>query len=549
MNNPLKYNTMKRLVFIFLIALFSGCANYLDNPLKDKETGEDINLLLIDFNFFKTRISVKLLDAKDGSLIDKEAVIRFAGDNGNDIVTFSGEKRPEFTATNGQLEVTVDPNTDISESTPFRFAVTADVEGYNSLSKGYIFQSEGKKTIELRLSNTEDEDESEYGDGPGFGEGDTSIVIVGKKAGLLKSAQDDGVSYTIEYEMSTSNFLKFKDESGNFLCSSSDQIMETYQADPSNFLKLKVSKFRNYEPGTDVVEIDGQPKNVLFHKLETARLIELKVAGKIVGDLNGGVIQSRCAYTGLPAPDLFGFAQFSTDRWKITGTETVYNQLNFSYTIVKASTEELCASGSKITFSSSVISSFSFDADVYDENDNLLTYIHFKGSFPETFTVENTPNQAVKIVFRNNNPSFQPIAPVEISNFCTGSYTINVLPASGYKEYQIVLRAFCPANPTIAIAPTYSGEFKIQSSDNPWQGVDMKGGVVDLLGLPGQEYQYRLLWENNWEYSTLVTEFDDKGNYLHPSGSKIRSEQMSDGRIRIFMEHHFSQNICDDLGW
>src|SRR5690554_156303 len=186
MNNPLKYGTMKRLTFILLIALLSGCAEYLDNPLKDKETGDDINLLLIDFNFFNTRLSVKLLDVNNGSLIDKAATVSFTGDNGNDIVTFTGEKRPEFNVTNGQLEVTIDPNIVISEDTPFRFAVSVTAEGYNSMNKGFILQNEGKKTIELKLSNIGDEEESEYGDYPGFGEGDTSIVISGKRADLLK---------------------------------------------------------------------------------------------------------------------------------------------------------------------------------------------------------------------------------------------------------------------------------------------------------------------------------------------------------------------------
>jgi hypothetical protein len=180
---------------------------------------------------------------------------------------------------------------------------------------------------------------------------------------------------------------------------------------------------------------------------------------------------------------------------------------------------------------------------------NLLTTINFKGNFPETITVENTPQKAVKLVFRDNNPAFQPLPPLEISDFCSGSYEVQVTPAEGYAEYQIVLKAFCPDNPTFAIAPTYSGEFKIKGSENPWQGADMTGGVVDLLGLPGQEYEYRLLWENEWEYSTLVTEFDENGNYLHSSGSKIRSERMDDGRIRIYIEHKFSQNVCDDLGW
>jgi hypothetical protein len=548
MNNKGLKTISRNLGILVLIAAFSGCSSYLDNPLKDRETGEDINLLVLDFNFFDTRISVKLTDARDGSLLTVPATVKFTGENGEDIVTFAGEKQPEFSTSQGQLEVTVDPNVSISEDSPLKFAVNVQAEGYNTVSKGFQFQTEGKKTIEVELSKTEDEEESEYGGDIGFGDGDTSLVFSAFNS-QLKSALANESLYHIQYEISIPSFLKLRDSEGKLLFDSSEELLSIYNADRANFLKLTVNKFADYKPETNVVDINGQPVGVLFHKLETGRLSKLVVAGTEVADLNGGVILSRCIYTGTPAPDLFGFAVFSTDRWHITGTDTAYTSLNFSYTLAKASTEPLCSTGSQITFRSNAISSFSIDADVYDSEDNLLTTINFKGNFPETFTVENTPQQAVKLVFRNNNPAFQPLPPLEIADFCSGNYEVEVTPTEGYQEYQIVLKAFCPDNPTFAVAPTYSGEYKIKGSENPWQGADMTGGVVNLLGLPGQEYEYRLLWENEWEYSTLVTEFDEKGNYLHNSGSEIYSERMNDGRIRIYIEHKFSQNVCDDLGW
>lgn len=542
------YATIRILVVLIAIATLSGCSSYLDNPLKDKETGEDINLLVLDFNFFDTRISVKLTDAKTGSLITSPATVQFTGENGNDIVTFSGEKRPEYLTSQGQLEVTVDPNVSISENSPLAFAVNVQIEGYNNVSKGFQFQTEGKKTIEIELSKNEDEQETEYGGDIGFGDGDTSLVISGFSS-QLKSAQANELLFRIQYEISISSFLKFRDVNGNLLFASSEELMAAYNADQANFLKLTVNKFSDYKPETNTLDINGQPKPALFQKLETGRLTKLVVAGTEVANLNGGTILSRCIYTATPAADLFGFAVFSADRWHMTGTDTAYAELNFSYTVAKASTEPLCPTGSQITFRSDAISSFSIDADVYDSENNLLTTVSFKGSFPETFSVENTPQKAVKLVFRNNNPAFQEIPPLEISDFCSGNYEVKVIPNNGFAEYQIVLKAFCPDNPTFAVAPTYSGEYKIKNSDNPWQGADMTGGVVDLLGLPGQEYEYRLLWENEWEYSTLVTEFDENGNYLHSSGSEIYSERMNDGRIRIYIEHNFSQNVCDDLGW
>jgi len=545
-NNGLK-TIFRSFAVLIAFAAISGCSSYLDNPLKDKETGEDINLLVLDF-IFDTRISVKLNDAKDGSLLTVPATVQFTGENGEDIVTFTGEKRSEFSTSQGQLEVTVDPNVSISEDSPLKFAVNVHAEGYNAVSKGFQFQSQGKKTIEVELSKIADEEESEYGGDIGFGDGDTSLVISAFD-NQLKAAQANELPYEIQYEISISSFLKFKDSEGKLLFNSSEELLAIYNADQANFLKLTVNKFTDYKPETNVVDIGGRPVSVLFHKLETGRLSKLVVAGTEVADLNGGTISSRCIYTGTPAPDLFGFAVFSTDRWHITGMDTTYTDLNFSYTLAKASTEPLCPTGSQITFRSGAISSFSVDADVYDSEDNLLTTINFKGNFPETFTVENTPQKAVKLVFWNNNPAFQPLPPLEIADFCSGNYEVEVTPTEGYQEYQIVLKAFCPDNPTFAVAPTYSGEYKIKGSENPWQGADMTGGVVNLLGLPGQEYEYRLLWENEWEYSTLVTEFDEKGNYLHNSGSEIYSERMDDGRIRIYIEHKFSQNVCDDLGW
>jgi hypothetical protein len=549
MNNKGFKTIIRSLGILVLFATFSGCSSYLDNPLKDRETGEDINLLVLDFNFFDTRISVKLTDANDGSLLTVPATLQFTGENGNDIVTFTGEKRTEYSTSQGQLEVTVDPNVSISENTPLQFAVHVQAEGYENVSKGFQFQSEGKKTIELKLAKVSDQDDSDLGGDVDLGDGDTTIVFFAAETSLLKSAISEEASYQIDYSISWNDLLKFKDTGGNLLFSNSAEAWEAYNSDPDNFITMSFSKYTDYDPETDVVDMDGEPETVLFQKLETGKLTKLVVDGRDVGDLNGGVIGSTSTYNDLPVPDLFGFAEFITDRWNITGTDTVYSTLWFSYTLVKASTETLCNTGSSITFRSVAKSSFSIDADVYDMENNLLTTINFKGNFPETITVENTPQKAVKLVFRNNNPAFQPIAPLEIDDFCTGDYLVNVQPTEGYEEYQIVLKAFCPDNPTIAIAPTYSGEYKIKGSEYPWQGAVMTGGVVDLLGLPGQEYEYRLLWENEWEYSELVTEFDENGNYLHPSGSKIRSERMDDGRIRIYIDHHFSQNVCDDLGW
>jgi hypothetical protein len=327
--------------------------------------------------------------------------------------------------------------------------------------------------------------------------------------------------------------------------------MLAYQSDPKNFLKITLSKYTGYRPGIEIVTIDGIARKTLFQKLETGNLISMVVAGKKVGSLNGGIIYSESINPNDFIPKILSFVNFENNSWKMSGTTIIQNTLNYSYTLATVSTEELCEKGSSITFKSNVISSFAFDADVYDQDNNLLTLISFKGNFPETFVVENVPSKAVKLVFRNNNPSFKPVQPLQISNFCSGNYEVNVEPAAGYEQFQIVLKALCKENNQVAIAPTYSAEVKIKNSRDPYQKVFMKGGVADVLGKPNEDYELRLLWNSEWEYSSYSTKFDSNGNYLGTpeKDTKIESKKLTDGRIRVNIEKIFDQDICNDMGW
>jgi hypothetical protein len=125
-----------------------------------------------------------------------------------------------------------------------------------------------------------------------------------------------------------------------------------------------------------------------------------------------------------------------------------------------------------------------------------------------------------------------------------------VEPTTGYQQYQVVLKAMCRDNKEVAIAPTYNAEVKLKNSAI-WQGINMIGGVVDVLGKPNEDYELRLLWKSEWEYSSYSTRFDANGNYLGVpvKDAKVQSKKLNDGRIQIGVEQIFDQNICDDLGW
>jgi hypothetical protein len=543
-------NRFRLIISLIVMFFISGCGEYFDNPLIDKETGEEISVLIIDFNFFKTSMSYKLLDASDGSLITKSAKITFAGQNSDDIVTFAGEKRGEFNIAEGQLELTIDPNISISENTPFEFAVNVDIDGYNHLAKGIQIQNEGKKTYELYLSKIADEEESDL-TGNVDDSGDETVFNFSDTSTGTKSATCIEKPFSINYSLKISDLLKFKDAAGNLLFNSEQEVNDAYKANPDDFIKLLVSKYSGYRPGIELVNIDGTVQSVLFQKLETGRLKRLIIGGKIVAGFNGGVISATCEFTGNSEPEIFGFTNFENSSWSMLAEKIIHNNLQFSYTLAQVIEDSVCKNGGEISFNSNYKSSFSIDADVYDKNKNFLFTMTFKGKFPETFVMENVPDIPVTLVFRNNNPAFEHIQPIEVESLCRGNYNVDVNIKSNYVEYQIVLRAMCADNPSVGIAPTYNAEVRLKGSKDAWQGISMVGGKTDILGIPDREYQIRLLWDGKWEYSTYFTEFDKDGKYTHQveQGAKIESKVLDDGRVQINIEKIFSQGICDDMGW
>ncbi len=540
-------NKYKNIVLsTLLVLLMSGCGEMLDNPLKDKETGEDINLLIVDFNFFTVRMTYKFIDVSTGETITEEASVWFTGDNANDVVTFTGDKEAQHLTSQGQLELTIDPNVEASSVSPINFTVHVDVEGYQEFAQTIQINTEGKKTFELFLSPVSGGDEDVVNGSEDPNNDDSFVFSVFG----LKSTKAEK-PYKVNYSILKTDMINFKDYSGNTLYNTVEQMMAAYQNNPDDFLQL-VFDIKTGFPGTsEMVLVDGEVKTVLFQKLETGDFSRLSVDGKTVYGLNGGKITQTCEYQETPAPDLFGLAKLENDSWQINAGPQDYYDLDISYTVASASSDadELCPIGGTITFMSNANSSFSIDADIFDTNDKLIKTTNFKGNFPESFVLENVPNTAAVIKFRSNNPSFRPISDLEVTNLCSGTYEVNVNPAEGYNEYLVVLKALCSDNPTVALAPTYSGEMRIRNSNDPWQGIDMQGGIVSVLAKENEEYQIRFLWKDNWETANFFTEFDANGNYINTSSSNVTSNLMNDGRIKINIEHTFEQDVCDDLNW
>ncbi len=535
-------------VMVLLLALLTSCEGMLKDPMKDKETGDNIHLLIVDFNFFKTHITVNLFDATSGNRIELPAILTFAGKNGSDIVTYSGSKKQQHEILRGQLELTVDPGIKASESVPLSFSVTAVAEGYNTMAKTETFLSEGKKSVDIYLSRKSDETVTQVGGGVVTDGGDTTIVFGFAPIVNLKSASVDK-PFRINYSLTLNDFLLLKDERGQLLFDSAGEFWDAYNADKENFLFLSITTFNTYPSWPDVLIKDGNAQNVILQILETGTIEYMSVGGKKVGSFNGAVMLATCSWTGLAEPATWGFAAFQNEGWLFKDKQLTIEGLPYSYTVIQASEQTICGLGATIRFDAAFISGFSIAADIYDMQGKRLYTQNFTGNFPASFVLENVPAVPAKLVFRDNNPSFKSIPDLEIANLCVGDYTVNVAPQDGFTGYQIVLKAFCENNPTVAVAPTYNGEYRFAGSSHPWQGGFMQGGVINLLGKPDQEYEYRLLWENQWETTSFTTTFNADGSYPYVSDSKISSEKLPDGRIRINVLHTFKQSVCDTMKW
>ena len=149
-----KYHFSKWALPILLVVLLAtpGCKDLFTDPLKDKDTGDDISLLLIDLNVVKTKIAVHLVDlATNEPLSDGEVGILFMGSDAANVITMSGQKPDKFLTMNDFLEVGYDPNQEVSQQNPIELTVTAVSQHYVSAPQFVSFTEEGSKDLVIKM--------------------------------------------------------------------------------------------------------------------------------------------------------------------------------------------------------------------------------------------------------------------------------------------------------------------------------------------------------------------------------------------------------------
>ncbi len=154
MKNAIKNISLLTLVLSMLFAATS-CEDLLNNPLKDKESGENITLLLLDLNFVDTKLQFWFVDAETDEPIENELIeMQVWGDDADRLITFRGEKPDLFRTNIGYLELGYDPNFEVSKDDPLSITIMAISESGISAPQFLSYTTDGSKDIIIRMNRT-----------------------------------------------------------------------------------------------------------------------------------------------------------------------------------------------------------------------------------------------------------------------------------------------------------------------------------------------------------------------------------------------------------
>ena len=130
----------------------NSCSDLLNDPLKDKNTGEDINLLLVDLNFFDTKIILKFQDFDTGELLTGQNITAaVVGNNADKFVNLFGEKKEMYETSSGIMELYLDPSYTFT-GTPIQLDVFAYSEpDYLSEPTSFEISEAGERTIVVKM--------------------------------------------------------------------------------------------------------------------------------------------------------------------------------------------------------------------------------------------------------------------------------------------------------------------------------------------------------------------------------------------------------------
>jgi hypothetical protein len=539
-------------LFVLLFASYS-CNDLFNNPMKDKDTGEDITLLLLDFDFFKTTFTINLVDVQTNEpIIDTillaTANISVGGSDSMYVCTPSGKKNDLYSTENGSLELSIDPVRIPSEADPIELNFRAgNVTGYVSMVTSVSYATDGAKTVTIYMLNeqvNEQDEDAEELEGDIDGDGNVIFGFASNEGFKSAVAIQNVRPYTFGYSVKAENLLKFKNKQGQFIFTSAADIVAKYNADKANFARITVA-YLNVNK-TNYKNISGD--KTMFTLNERVYIRKLILGGQEVGQFNGGTVEALLKWlTDVQAtPDYWGWWDIQKSRFINSKTTSFSGFTNLKYT-AWAYKVTPCALGANINFKSTAKVMFNLEAAFHDSNNRKIGSAGFGGIFDKTFKLENVSSEPGVIKFTKNYFTYEDIPDIQVANFCNGDINVEVKPKAGYEVYEIALTAYCKDNPAIGLSPTYSAFYKpVNDATAPWQAIKISGGVFRILAKPNTDYQFKLNFDGDYEYINISTDFSKN---TAGAETKIDYKGKENGIHKVRISHLFNQSVCNTLGW
>lgn len=534
-------------VFVLLFTSFS-CNDLFNNPLKDKETGEDITLLLLDPDFFETSFTINLVDVQTNEPLSVPANIYVGGPDSMYVCDFKGKKLKLYSTQNGSFELNIDPARTPSESDPIELTFRADnVPSYVSLITTVSYATEGAKTVTIYMLSeqvNDDEGEDEELEGEYNDEGDVIFGFAPNDGFKSAVAENNVRPYTFGYSIKGANLLKFKNKQGQPIFANTTEIMVKYLADKTNFARITVA-YLNVNK-TNYKNISGN--KTMFTLNERVYIKKLILGGEEVGQFNGGTVEALLKWlTDVQVtPDYWGWWDIQKSRFIDSKSTSFSGFTNLKYT-AWAYKVTPCALGANINFKSTAKVMFNLEAAFHDSNNRKIGSAGFEGVFDKSFKLENVSSEPGVIKFTKNYFTYEDIPNIQVSSFCSGDINVEVKPKAGYEVYEIALTAYCKDNPAVGLSPTYVAQYKpVNEPTAPWQRIKISGGVFRILAKPNTDYQFKLNFDGDYEYIDISTDFNKN---TIGTDTKIEYKGKTNGVHIVRINHMFDQNICDKLGW
>ena len=488
------------LSLIFVSLLLTSCDP--DGILTDKQTGEDIPLVMIDPNFTTTSFQLRLLDIETGNRIEEPVEVELFSNK--PLVDLSGKYISSETITNGLLNFSLSPNEEVSQSDTLYLFINAISE-----NSGYVFTSKFDQFSEEKYS---------------------IITLEGTK------------SSNISAEMNSQKILSVpQDNRSDALNILRSIVGKTLYIDGNTYWDFILNNYRpdiGFSPFTDGYRINPTGSKLIedyrpLHSFEAPIPLEKNAEFKVVYE--NALLRNQFTYVmNFEFMDQFGYASIRINRdgtyvfRNLRGGGQIINDRfpNFDGRVVmneglairnlwiehflNQPNLRMCDDGFNFRFLGldDQKTPVEFEYAVRRDN-NYLSTIGYT-SLTDQYPVHNTGNhyyssELNSVEFIENSQFFiEPrVLELEGAESCGSTYTFNVLPKDEVEKYTINVQTQCTGQ-NGSVLPTANVFFREQGKTN-WEGTRFAGGKSTLYLKPETLYdidgQYR---DSNFNF-TLST--------------------------------------------